>query len=73
MREKKFRNINGFVEVYGDDGSLGYGSEKNSDAVGIYVVGNNKHASLAMTPRMARQIGERMIAWADCIDKRKKK
>lgn len=80
MREKTFKNRVGTVEVYGDDGDpIGYAEVDSATKVGLFVHSRFSEtevydsASIAMTPKMAREVAARIIEWADAIEQRKKR
>ena len=81
LKPKMFKTRTGFVEVYGDDGSvLTYAPERNSTKVGLYVVRKSPDyasnhidagASTELTPSQARKLADRLTAWADAIERNK--
>lgn len=81
MKEKKFKTNTGSVEVYGDNGSVMWNvDEADAKKIGIYVTRKSldysvthidQGASTELTPNQARKVAERLIAWADVIERNK--
>lgn len=78
LRPKTYKTTKGTVEVYGGlNDDLYYHPASEADEVGIYVrryspnyaeSHTDEGASIHLTPKMAKEVGKRLLEWADAIE-----
>ena len=76
MNERSYKNNHGLIEVYGRGGKSDDPRYAREDAerVGLHITDYSdrylRSAAVTMTPRMAREVANRMLEWADAIESR---
>lgn len=78
LRPKTYKTKKGSVEVYGGlNDDLFYHPPSRANEIGIYVTRKSpdcsehhidEGASVHLTPKMARQVGERLVQWAEQME-----
>lgn len=74
MKERFYKNNHGLIEVYGrseqsDDPKY---ARENAERIGVHVTDYSdeylRSAAITMTPRMAREVANRLLQWSDQIE-----
>lgn len=78
MKERTYKNNHGLIEIYGrskqsDDPKY---ARENAERIGVHITDYTgeylRSAAVTMTPRMAREVADRLLQWSDAIESKEK-